>query len=78
MNDDVTELLAAGTAPLGLRQGTVQATATGPSRVTVRLGAGTKDLPDRRYLAPYVPTVGDTVWVLVAGADLVVLGKLAA
>lgn len=74
----VDEMLDATRTPgPQLRQGVVTATATGPNRVTIKLGGSTVAIAGVRYLASYSPTVNDTVFVLANGVDLLVLGKLA-
>jgi hypothetical protein len=78
-----TESLARLIAPpsalpaVRLRQGIVTATAAGqPATVTVKLGGSTTTISGIRYLSSYTATTNDTVWILQAGADLLVLGKL--
>lgn len=56
-----------------LRIGVVSATAP----LAVKLGGSDVAYTDVRRLASYVPTVGDTVAVLVAGNTLLVLGNIA-
>lgn len=75
---DLASLLNSPGADVQLRQGVVQSLSTGPSRVTVRLGGSTVDIAGVRYLASYGPAIGDTVWIVVDGPSLLVLGRVAA
>lgn len=45
--------------------------------LTIKVQGASTTTAGIRYDASYSPTVGDTVWGLWNGADLVVLGKLA-
>lgn len=61
--------------PVRLRQGTVTALSlSGIPTITVNLG-GT-DIPGCRYFYGYVPHVGDVVWCLKNGLDVLVIGTL--
>lgn len=53
-----------------LRQATVTAVGTG----TVDLTLGGAAVPGVKHLSAYTPTVGDVVFCLVAGRDVLVLG----
>ena len=60
---------------IALRQGTV--TAAGTTTCTVTIGGDSTEVDECRFLAWYVPTVGDSVWIIINGFDTIVLGKLA-
>lgn len=63
---------------LALRWAVVQSLQAGPpASLTLRMGGDATDVPGVRYLAAYSPTAGDTVAVLLAAGDLLVLGRLA-
>lgn len=57
-----------------LRQGVV--TAVGQGTVDVLLNGASSSVPQAKYLSGYVPVVGDTVWCIQNGPDLLVLGDL--
>jgi hypothetical protein len=66
-----------GIAPPGWdRQAVVEAINTGPPP-SLQLTLGGTSVGPVRYLASYVPTVGDAVWCRQNGTDLLVLGALA-
>jgi hypothetical protein len=58
------------------RMGEVTAVNAGGT-VDLTIGGASVAVPDVRYLAPYEPVVGDTVWISVSGSDLLVLGRTA-
>jgi len=57
------------------RQATVTAT-PGGGVITITLGGSSTAITGVKYLSSYSPTVNDIVQVLMAGPDLIVLGKL--
>ena len=61
--------------PLRLRQGVVTAIDAGPPP-SITLNLGGTDVPGCRYLQGYVPHVGDVVWCLRNGLDVIALGTL--
>ena len=69
-----------GTPQLAVRQAVVTAavaaSGSSPAHVQIQIGGVAASVP-ARYHAAYAPAVGDTVFVLHFGADLIVLGKLA-
>jgi hypothetical protein len=62
--------------PLRRRQAVIQSVQS--SSVTIRLGGSTTDIAGVKCLGSYSPLAGETVWVLVDGPDLLVLGSLVA
>lgn len=46
------------------------------SSATIRLGGSTTNVAGIRHLGSYTPVVGHTVWVLVDGPDMLILGSL--
>lgn len=72
----IANALKATGGSVALRWGIVAAVSVG--RVDVTLAGSATVIPNVRYMAPYSPTVGDTVPILVPpGGDMLVLGKLA-
>lgn len=66
-------------APQGLRlrQAEVVVNNSPITTVDIKIAGDTNILPSVRYLSSYTPTVGDIVFVLSNGADLLILGDLA-
>lgn len=62
---------------LRLRQAYVVAKTTSPARVDIQIAGDTNTLPSVKYLHSYAPQVGDTVFVLTNGSDILCLGDLA-
>lgn len=60
---------------LELRQGQVTAVDTPNGKVAVALGGDPTSIPGVKHLSNYRPVVGDTVWALVVGPDLMVLDR---
>jgi hypothetical protein len=55
----------------------VVATHNSPKRVDIQIAGDTNTLPSVKYLHSYSPQVGDTVFVLTNGADILCLGDIA-
>jgi hypothetical protein len=55
----------------------VVATNNSPKTVDIQIAGDTNTLPSVKYLHSYAPQVGDTVFVLTNGADILCLGDLA-
>ncbi len=62
---------------LRLRQAYVVASHNSPKRVYIQIAGDTNTLPSVKYLHSYAPQVGDTVFILTNGADILVLGDIA-
>jgi hypothetical protein len=62
---------------LRLRQAYVVASHNSPKRVDIQIAGDTNTLPSVKYLHSYAPQVGDTVFVLTNGADILCLGDIA-
>ena len=62
---------------LRLRQAYVVALHNSPKRVDIQIAGDTNTLPSVKYLHSYAPQVGDTVFVLTNGADILCLGDIA-
>jgi hypothetical protein len=62
---------------LRLRQAYVVATNNSPKTVDIQIAGDTNTLPSVKYMHSYAPQVGDTVFVLTNGADILCLGDLA-
>ena len=62
---------------LRLRQAYVVASHNSPKRVDIQIAGDTNTLPSVKYLHSYAPQVGDTVFILTNGADILVLGDIA-
>jgi len=74
----VNQIKGADTIPtLRLRQAYVVATNNSPKTVDIQIAGDTNTLPSVKYLHSYAPQVGDTVFVLTNGADILCLGDLA-
>ena len=77
---DITYLVNQIKAPqpgLRLRQGYVASHDSGAKTIGVRIAGDSNILPGVRYLKSYSPTVGDTIWLLNSGADLLAIGNQA-
>jgi len=59
---------------LRLRQAQVMAKNTSPKSLDVQIAGDTNTLPSVKYLNSYNPNVGDTVWLLSHGSDLLCIG----
>jgi hypothetical protein len=55
----------------------VVASHNSPKRVDIQIAGDTNTLPSVKYLHSYAPQVGDTVFILTNGADILVLGDIA-
>ena len=74
----VNQIKGADTFPtLRLRQAYVVATHNSPKRVDIQIAGDTNTLPSVKYMHSYSPQVGDTVFILTNGADVLCLGDLA-
>ena len=62
---------------LRLRQAYVVATSNSPKTVDIQIAGDTNTLPSVKYMHSYAPQVGDTVFVLTNGADILCLGDIA-
>jgi hypothetical protein len=62
---------------LRLRQAYVVASNNSPKTVDIQIAGDTNTLPSVKYLHSYAPQVGDTVFVLTNGSDILCLGDLA-
>jgi len=62
--------------PLELRGGLVTAVDIAAGECTIRLGGSDTDVPNVPHLSNYVPTVDDSVKVLVAGKTMYVLDRI--
>jgi len=79
---DVAELARALNPPspfpgLALRQATVVAVEETTGTLSVRVGASSVAISVKRLMTPETPAVGDAVWVLQNGPDLLALGRVA-
>lgn len=69
--------LPQGLSPSGLMRGVVQSIQAGPPpTLTLTLAGSTKNVSGIRFMADYLPTVGDTVVISMSGGDLFVWGAL--
>ena len=74
----VNQIKGADTFPtLRLRQAYVFALHNSPKRVDIQIAGDSNTLPSVKYMHSYSPQVGDTVFVLTNGADILCLGDLA-
>jgi hypothetical protein len=74
----VNQIKGADTFPtLRLRQAYVVAKHNSPKRVDIQIAGDTNTLPSVKYMHSYSPQVGDTVFILTNGADVLCLGNLA-
>jgi hypothetical protein len=74
----VSQIKGTDTFPtLRLRQAYVVASHNSPKRVDIQIAGDTNTLPSVKYLHSYAPQVGDTVFVLTNGADILCLGDIA-
>jgi hypothetical protein len=74
----VNQIKGSDTFPtLRLRQAYVVAHHNSPKRVDIQIAGDTNTLPSVKYMHSYSPQVGDTVFVLTNGADILCLGDLA-
>jgi hypothetical protein len=74
----VNQIKGADTFPtLRLRQAYVVAHHNSPKRVDIQIAGDTNTLPSVKYMHSYSPQVGDTVFILTNGADVLCLGDLA-
>jgi len=74
----VGQIKGTDTSPtLRLRQAYVVASHNSPKRVDIQIAGDTNTLPSVKYLHSYAPQVGDTVFVLTNGADILCLGDIA-
>jgi len=62
---------------LRLRQAYVVARNNSPKTVDIQIAGDINTLPKVKYLDSYAPQVGDTVFVLTNGADILCLGDIA-
>jgi hypothetical protein len=62
---------------LRLRQAYVVALYTSPKRLDIQIAGDTNTLPSVKYLDSYTPTVGDTIFILTNGSDILCLGDIA-
>ena len=62
---------------LRLRQGQVITINISPNSLDIQIAGDTNTLPYVKYLNSYNPTVGDTVWLISHGSDLLCIGKQA-
>jgi hypothetical protein len=62
---------------LRLRQAYVVATNNTPKTVDIQLAGDTNTLPSVKYIHSYAPQVGDTIFVLTNGSDILCLGDIA-
>jgi hypothetical protein len=62
---------------LRLRQAYVVATSNSPKTVDIQLAGDTNTLPSVKYIHSYAPQVGDTIFVLTNGSDILCLGDIA-
>jgi len=74
----VGQIKGTDTSPtLRLRQAYVVASHNSPKRVDIQIAGDTNTLPSVKYMHSYTPQVGDTVFVLTNGADILCLGDIA-
>lgn len=59
-----------------LRQGMVSAVDTATNTISVKWGNASTASPRQKYLSSYAPVVGDAVWGVRDGDDVVVMGTL--
>lgn len=59
--------------PLKLRQGVVTATNLNGT-ITAIFGASTKEIPGLHCVETFMPVIGDSIWAIQNGADILVLG----
>jgi hypothetical protein len=62
---------------LRLRQAYVVATNNTPKTVDIQLAGDTNTLPSVKYIHSYAPQVGDTIFILTNGSDILCLGDIA-
>ena len=62
---------------LRLRQAYVVALHNSPKRVDIQIAGDTNTLPSVKYIHSYAPQVGDTIFVLTNGSDILCLGDIA-
>ena len=74
----VNQIKGTDTFPtLRLRQAYVVATNNSPKTIDIQIAGDTNTLPSVKYIHSYAPQVGDTVFILTNGADVLCLGDLA-
>jgi hypothetical protein len=66
-------LTVPGPLRTSLRQGVVASVQA--TTCTITLGGGATSIAGVVYLDSYLPTVGDTVWILQSGPDLLIVGR---
>jgi hypothetical protein len=59
---------------LRLRQAYVTASNNAPKSIDVQIAGDSNILPSVKYLKSYNPSVGDTVWLISNGADVLCIG----
>jgi hypothetical protein len=62
---------------LRLRQAYVVASHNSPKRIDIQLAGDTNTLPSVNYIHSYAPQVGDTIFILTNGSDILCLGDIA-
>jgi len=62
---------------LRLRQAVVVGKHTTPKYIDIQIAGDTNTLPQVKYLNSYNPSIGDTVWVITNGADILCIGQQA-
>lgn len=62
---------------LRLRQAQVIDKHTTPKYIDIQIAGDTNTLPQVKYLNSYTPNIGDTVWVITNGADILCIGQQA-
>lgn len=62
---------------LRLRQAYVVATNNSPKTVDIQIAGDTNTLPSVKYIHSYAPQVGDTIFILTNGSDILCLGDIA-
>lgn len=62
---------------LRLRQAYVVATNASPKTVDIQIAGDTNTLPSVKYIHSYAPTIGDTIFILTNGSDILCLGDIA-
>ena len=62
---------------LRLRQAYVVATYNSPKRIDIQIAGDTNTLPSVKYIHSYSPQVGDTIFILTNGSDILCLGDIA-
>jgi hypothetical protein len=62
---------------LRLRQAYVVATYNSPKRKDIQIAGDTNTLTSVKYIHSYSPQVGDTIFILTNGSDILCLGDIA-